>query len=330
MGLGDITGIFSRYFVVGFFLPAYVGLVSLWLFASSDLIPDALASYDSEATQLLILGGFALVVGLALSGCSYLITRAFEGYPLLRLLDRRIMGLVPRAAIAAQRRRFRRLRAVRDDAGKPQSDRNQAAWCLEKYFPHEESKLLPTRIGNALRAFEQHSNARWGLDGITIWPRIEALLSSEERETHVNAQIDFYVFMNGALVAYLVGVALVYDKAFNVSHPASQWPLYALPFVIGYIVYRAALPPAVNWGDAVRTSIDLHRLDLYEKLGVRAPSSFSDEREMAKHINKALLYGRPLLSDDLWRADKSEPEKPADQQGLLAEFAEAIFNRKER
>jgi hypothetical protein len=329
MGLGDITGVFSRFFVVGFFLPAYIGFVSLWFFASTDLIPDALAQY-SEATELLILGGFALVAGLALSGCSYLITRAFEGYPLLRLRHWPILGLIPSAAVAAQRHRFKQLLAVRDDESKPQSERNRAAWCLEKYFPHDEGKLLPTRIGNALRAFEQHSNVRWGLDGVTIWPRIEALLSNDERELHINSRIDFYVFVNGALAAYLVGAALVYDKAVNVPHPASNWPLYAIPFVAGYILYRAALAPAVNWGDAVRASIDLHRLELYEKLGVRVPSSFSDERQMAGQINKALLYARPLLSDDLWRAEKSEPQKPADQAGLLSRIVDEIIQTKER
>jgi hypothetical protein len=34
MALTAITGVFSRYFVVGFFLPAYVSLVALWLSAS--------------------------------------------------------------------------------------------------------------------------------------------------------------------------------------------------------------------------------------------------------------------------------------------------------
>jgi hypothetical protein len=263
-----------------------------------------------------------------MSGCSYLITRAFEGYPLLRLPHWPILGLIPRAAIAAQRHRFKQLLAVRDDKSKPRADRNRAAWCLERYFPHDEGKLLPTRIGNAIRAFEQHSNVRWGLDGVTIWPRIEALLSNEERELHVNSKIDVYVFLNGALAAYLVGAALVYDKAVNVPHPASDWPLYAIPFAVGYIAYRAALAPAVNWGDAVRASIDLHRLEFYEKLGVRAPSSFSDEREIAGQINKALLYARPLLRDNLWRAEKSEPEKPADHGGLLTWIVEEILHKK--
>ena len=60
MALKDITGVFSRYFVVGFFLPAYFALVSLWLSASSDFVPNELERH-SEATELVILGGVALV-----------------------------------------------------------------------------------------------------------------------------------------------------------------------------------------------------------------------------------------------------------------------------
>ena len=82
MGLTDVTGVFSRYFIVGFFLPAYVALVALWFFASSEFVPNVLEGH-SEATQLLILGAVALIAGLALSGLNYPITRVFEGYPLL-------------------------------------------------------------------------------------------------------------------------------------------------------------------------------------------------------------------------------------------------------
>ena len=73
----------------------------------------------------------------------------------------------------------------------------------------------------------------------------------------------------------------VIDKGVNASRPASHWPLYTIPFVLGYILYRAAIGPAIDWGNSVRSSIDLHRLEIYEKLGVRAPISFSDERQLA-------------------------------------------------
>jgi hypothetical protein len=319
MGLGDITGVFSRYFVVGFFLPAYVWLIVLWKAASSAFIPNVLEHYK-EPTQLLILGAVALVAGLALSGCNYLITRAFEGYPLLRFRRWPVVKLIPRTAIAAQRFRFDRLSRVRDGQTSLPADRAEAAWILDRFYPGDANDLLPTRLGNAIRAFERYSNVRWGLDGVTIWPRIDALLGEDERGIHVDAKIDLYVFLNGALGGFVVGVCLVVDKSVNVPQPALHWPLYVLPFAVGYVLYRAALPPAANWGDAVRASIDVHRLELYEKLGVRAPLSFSDEKKMAVRVNQALLYGQPPLSNDLWRKAEDAPQhqRPADRSELLS------------
>jgi hypothetical protein len=177
--------------------------------------------------------------------------------------------------------------------------------------------LLPTRVGNAIRAFERHSNVRWGLDGVTVWPRIEALLSAEERELHVDSSINFYIFINAALGALAVGAFLVVDQALHAPQSASYWPLYAIPFASGYVLYRAAIGPAIDWGDRVRSSIDLHRLEIYEKLGVRAPTSFSDERQLADRVNKALRYGHPLLNDDLWRAEKANDDGRHREEGFL-------------
>jgi hypothetical protein len=175
-------------------------------------------------------------------------------------------------------------------------------------------------VGNAIRAFEQYSNVRWGLDGFTVWPRIQALLSADERDLVDEARTNFYVFVNGSLGAFVVGVCLVVDKAMNASHPTWDWALYAVPFfLVSYFLYVGAISPAADWGDTVRSSIDLHRLDLYEKLGVRAPTSFGDERDIASKVNKALLFGRPLLKDDLWRTEKPPPQNDggSDRRGLF-------------
>lgn len=319
MALSDITNVFSRYFVVGFFLPAYAWLLALWLTASSDLIPKALKGH-SQTTQVLILGGAALVAGLMLSGLSYYITRLYEGYGLERLRDSRALGWLRRGAIALQARRYERLLEVRQNKQAPAWKRAEAAWYLDKWYPKNRDDLLPTRVGNAIRAFEQHSNARWGLDGVTVWPRIAALLSADERELEVDAKINFYVFINASVGAYAVGICLVVDAEMHKSPAAWHWLFYGIPFLVGYVLYRAAIGPAVDWGDSVRAGIDLHRLDLYEKLGVRAPTSFSDERQIADTVNKALLYGHPLLTDDLWRSDRtgSKPDQTqSTDRGML-------------
>jgi hypothetical protein len=313
VGLTNITGVFSRYFVVGFFLPAYISLVALWLTASSALLPEELQGY-SETAQLGILGGVALVVALTLSGLSYHVTRISEGYPLERVAGWPAIGLCHSLAIKLQRRRYEKLLAIREDEAKSARERGRAAWCLDRYFPHDPKRLLPTRVGNAIRASEQHSNTRWGLDGVTIWPRVEALMSAQERELLVEAKINFYVFTNAALGASLVGISLVIDKAVNVPVPLWSWPLYLIPFAIGYVAYRASITSAIDWGDRIRASIDLHRLKLYEHLGIRHPTSFSDERELAVRVNKALLFGRPRLGDELWRHAQADSRAEADSE----------------
>jgi hypothetical protein len=308
MGLSDITGLLSRYFVVGFFLPAYIAVVALWLAASSGFLPNTLERHG-DGTELLILGGVALVAALALSGLNYPLTRLVEGYPLGRLAQRPVLGIFVKPPLALQRRSYDKLREVADGCDSSPDERAHADWRLDRRFPPDRRDLMPTSLGNAIRAFEQHANTRWGLDGVTIWPRIEPLLGADERELHVNAKIDLYVFFNAAVSVVVVGICLVIDKAVHTPESTAYWPLYAIPFVAAYVLYRASIEPAIAWGDCVRSSIDLHRVEMYERLGIRAPTSFTDEREMATPINQLLLYGRPHLSDDLWRAAGSEKAK---------------------
>jgi len=321
MGFTNITGVFSRYFVVGFFLPTYAALLALWLLSSNAFIPDTLASH-SQTAQVLILGAVALVLATALSGLSYYIARIYEGYPLAHVRNLPIGKHLYKRAIARQERKFDQLRSIRDDKSRPGLDRGGAAASLDKWFPQHSSDLLPTRVGNAIRAFEQHSNVRWGLDGVTAWPRIEAMLSSDERELVTDSKSTFYLFVNASLGASVIGVCLVFDKAINTPGPAWTWVLYAIPFLVSYLLYRAAISPATEWGDNVRACIDLHRLDMYDKLGVRQPTSFSDELKLADRVNRALLFAHPLLRDDLWRTTEraepvSEQQAPAVRRGLF-------------
>ena len=331
MTLGDVTSVFSRYFIVGFFLPVYVALVVLWLAASSGFIPNELEAYK-PAAQLAILGGVAIVGGLVLSGLSYHLTRFVEGYPLEKLNRLPILRVFYRVPVRLQKFHYDRLAHRRDDQSKPSRVRQNAWWRLDRFFPPDSSALLPTRVGNAIRAFERHSNVRWGLDGITVWPRIEGLLSDDDRLFLDGAATNFYVFINGATGAVIVGICLIVDEAMNAPEPHSHWWLYALPFAAAYVLYRAAIGAAATWGDAVRASIDLHRLDLYEKLGVRRPLSFSDERELGIAVSQLLLYGTHL-PDNLWRQEVDadvNPQTVSTERGCLARMLKGLTRSREK
>jgi len=146
-----------------------------------------------------------------------------------------------------------------------------------------------------MRASEDSVYARWGLDTIAAWPRVEALLGPQERELHAAAQSDLAFFVNSALGAFAVGVALVADALVHDVLPTTWIFLYGVPFLISYIAYRFSVGAAERWGTELRASMDLHRLELYETLGVRRPISFTDEREnVARAVNRCLLWGEPI------------------------------------
>jgi len=320
VGLSDVAGIFSRYFIVGFFLPSFTALVVYSVSVSNELLPNIYERYGPGA-QTAILGGAGLLLGLLLLGLNYHIIRLFEGYPLQALVHwlesprrhKRWRRLAKPARglhdwlVANQNRRRQALREIRNGDSNP-TEQGRAAWRLDRRFPRKKSQLLPTSFGNSIRAFETHSSRRYGLDAIAAAPRIDGLMCEKEHEIMADAKAEVAFFVNLALLTALLGIAYLVDEA--VAQPVSWYAtlVYLLPFLVAYASYRAAVGAARRWGSTVRAALDLHRLELYEKIGLKEPESFSEEREViGPALSRTLLHGK-RLPDDL-RA----PREPADE-----------------
>jgi hypothetical protein len=314
MGLGDVAGVFSRFFIVGFFLPSFFALVALAQLSTTAFLPDGFEGY-SGATQMLILGGAGLLLGLFLLGLHRPILRLFEGYP---LLDGRVRLEQP--FLWLQQRAYEKLaqekRGARPDADPETQARGIAAWRqLDRYFPDDESRLLPTRFGNALRAWEDYSYNRWGLDAIPFWAHVEPLLSDQERRLHDDARTDVAFFVNSSLAAVGVGIALIVDGIANTPIGWAWAWLYVVPFPLAYLIYRFSIDAGQRWGVEIKASLDLHRLEVYDRLGVRRPASFTDERKtVAPALNRFFLYASPL-PDDLWGEEPREPAATTAMKG---------------
>jgi hypothetical protein len=315
MSLKDVTGVFSRYFIIGFFLPSFFALVVLWQLATQALLPEEFREYSS-GVQLAVIGGVALFVALLLSGLHYTVLRLFEGYPLrYEPIEDPVLGQDDGTSWQRARSKLLRtlggaIRSVREwktkhwqerysrlvqlkNSPNPSDERTRAAHLLARYYP-DSGKLLPTRFGNAIRSFEWHPRQRWGLDGVTIWPRIELLLGEKEQELIADARGEVAFFINSAVGGIGVGITLVIDE---ILHSALAWYLvwlYPLPFVFSYLMYRAAVGAAVRWGESVRAGFDLHRLELFNRLGVKIPESRTEELAVGRAINRCLLYGETI------------------------------------
>lgn len=314
MSLRDLGGVFSRFFVVGFFVPAFLALATVMLVASSDLLPGELEKPDPGAFA--VIGVAAVALGLVLLGLNYPIQRLLEGYG-FRLphsgLGFRLLRWIGERATAREVARHRRLlRLVADRKTRP-----AAARIFERQFPHREGDLLPTRLGNAMRAFERHGQRRWGLDAIAVWPHVEALMTDAERQAHEDDQGSYAFFLNGSVCALGAGLLLALDALLHRSDSISSlgwiWmlPLYVAPFVASYLLYRGAVVAAQQWGSRVRASVDLHRLDLYRELGLKVPKTMAEEVKLGAALTSALVWGETGKLD--WFRDP-DAGRAADQK----------------
>jgi hypothetical protein len=125
-------------------------------------------------------------------------------------------------------------------------------------------------------------------------------------QLHESAKTDVAFFLNSVLAAVAVGLVLIADEIAHGALEARYTWLYVIPFALAYLFYRFSINAAWRQGVEMRASIDLHRLEVYERLGVRRPQSFSDERRLARRLNRFFLYAMEL-GDDLWAAEECSP-----------------------
>jgi len=295
MTLSEFGGVFSRYFVIGFFAPAFFAAALLSQLLDQDFFPS---SYQlaSPAAQLAVLGAVALLIGLILSGLHYHVTRLFEGYPLSRLRGNKLVARIHNRLLLRWEREFDgRTGAL---SGEPSSDRTRAALELNRCFPARRTDLLPTRFGNAVRSFETHGRVRYGLDGISAWPRISLLLSDSERDQVTDAQTDVAMFLNLGLVVLGSVATLTVDRIWHEPTVPAAVAQIGIAWAVGlgayWGCYRAATAAAMRWGSPIRAAYDMHRLDFYNGLGLIEPQTQSEEEAVARAANRLLLFGEPI------------------------------------
>lgn len=329
MALTDVAGIFSRKFVVGFFLPGFFGIVALKLLVDPDAVPGPIRS-QSGGTQILILGGIALLLGLLLWGLHFQLIRFFEGYWLVapvrvqrkppwpdeeagdhrvRAGWRRIWG-EGAAWISGKRLAYgtrRKGRWIRDRGRlveikahpDPSQERTDAARDLTMRFPPWDDLVLPTELGNVIRAFETHPRERYGLEGIAMWPRITSLLSDDERSELDDVSTDIAFWLNSLTIVAIAGLLLFAERLWHrpggaIATVLVECAVVAVVAGLGVWMYRQSISAAIRWGEPVRAAFDMHRLEFYDRLGMKRPTDQQDDLDYGTAVNRMLAFGVAL------------------------------------
>ena len=148
-------------------------------------------------------------------------------------------------------------------------------------YPVDDEQVTPTRLGNAIRRFEEYGFDRFRLDSQVLWHELTAVVGESTRKQVEDARttVDFFVCLlfGHLLVALSAAVALA-------THAAPR-PWLVVVVLAGLLVrsliwFRVAVAATDDWAGAVRAMVNLGRRPLAESLGLVLPASIDDERVM--------------------------------------------------
>lgn len=264
--LDRVTGALGDRFTRAYLLPAlaFVSLsgVVTWL-GSGRALAELSDRWDKAGVSGQValssgLIGIGLLLGLFLSANALAITRIYEGYwgppSWLRKLGCRYHC-----------ERF-------DDIEVPMRF---------ELYPTLSNDLMPTALGNALKAGEAYSGNRYGAESTIVWSRLYGLLPDELRAemSAARSRMDASLVIAVLATTFAVVHALILPLL-----ESSTWTLYGVSvtsgIVIGWFGYLAAVSAAVTFSELVKASFDLHRLKLLKDLGFETPRSEAEERRL--------------------------------------------------
>ncbi|MGW7529061.1 hypothetical protein [Streptomyces sp. NPDC054783] len=175
-----------------------------------------------------------------------------------------------------------RLRRRHED----QVARTERPWSLPS-----PDRLMPTRIGNVVRAAEQQAQ-RYGMDAATAWPRLYVTLP-ETFTLHFAATcatLDLMITISCLGAVFAVGGA-------SLAGAMLSWQAAVLCAAGGaltsWLGFRAALRAAFAYGELVRAAFDVHRWLLLDAMGLRRPTSYDAERKQWRQLHQIWQRGHP-------------------------------------
>jgi hypothetical protein len=273
--------------LVGWILPTALNLAVFTLVVAPSLhrpaILDRLWPGSGGPTALLLLIA-AVLCGLVLNALQTPLYRFLEGYALWPA------AAYERGCRLQQARRRKTDDRLADPALTSPIRRALLREVLDRY-PANDTQVTPTRLGNAIRRFEEYGYDRYRLDTQVLWNELTSAAPETASRQVVTARtnVDFFV-------ALLYGHAAVAIAAFA-SLPASRADRPLLTFtgicliILAPVWYRAAVAATDEWAAAVRALVNLGRKPLAEGLGLNLPKSLEDERRMWKLVTR--MSNRP-------------------------------------
>lgn len=232
-----------------------------------------------------------LIVGLLVIAVSSIVVQRLD-LPVLRLLEGywprwlnwlfRWMVSIKSKALEKAKMRLNHL-SLKEQRNKLSSKESRERVALDlklRLTPRQPDELMPTRLGNILRASENRPRERYGLDPIICWPRLWLLLPDSIQSELTAARAS----LNTAARIFLWSVLFLIWTIW-------AWWVPIATILVAFWSYRWMLSAARVYGDLLESAFDLHHLTLYEALRWPAPTETSQEVSKGKELTNYLFRG---------------------------------------
>jgi len=144
-------------------------------------------------------------------------------------------------------------------------------------------EAMPTPVGNILRATEVRPDAKYGLNGVIVWPHLWLVLPDGVRQevTAARKALD------------MTAATVVWGLAFCAFTPLAWWTLPTGLAVAAASAVWWAPRRAEVFADLVDAAYDLYRFALYQQLRWPLPETPQQECAAGRDITQYLWRGTP-------------------------------------
>ena len=287
--LDKAGNLLDKGFLLAWWFPVLIAgaaglLIGIWPGGVTAAL-DSWELHEGLSQTWMFLGALLAVtlVAFLFQAFSRPLVQLFEGYwpPAWR---REAMGLTGLPAQWETWREARHQAAVADD--RPLYALLQDR--LYHHYPSQAERLLPTRLGNVLRAAEDYSTTAYGMDAPFWWPRLAPLLPDEIQTTIQDALTPMLMLLNLSALAGFLGTTGPLYLAIA-GHWWAALVVLLLGALIAWLSYEAAVAQGRSYGQTLRAAVDLHRFDLLRALHVTLPADPAAERQLWAQL-AAWLY----------------------------------------
>ena len=154
---------------------------------------------------------------------------------------------------------------------------------LMRFYPNREY-ILPTRLGNTLRAAEFYPYRLYRIEPISAWPKLASVVPEAYAKQVAEQETNFVFVLN----LTVVGIAIAVNQFFFLDNRI------AISALASFVLYLVSCSAALQWGEYMRSVFDLYHLDLLKQLGVHlppTPMTLQQQRRTWRLVQTPMIYG---------------------------------------